>query len=180
MMDRTGFLLRFAILATLGLGVSGTGCKPPVPPKKTASSARVTLLSRISAGDPQAEAQFISGFHLVEQNKWRWTEGKFTVRLRPPSRASEDGARLVLQFALPEVVIQRLGAVEMRAKVEGSSLPATRYTKAGQQVYSQPVPAGVLKGNSAQVEFALDKFLPAGSVEGRELGVIAASIALEP
>jgi hypothetical protein len=179
-MDRTGPLLGVAILAALGFGLSGSGCQRSEPPKRPPSVARATLLSRISAGDPKAEPQFVSGFHLVEQNRWRWTEGKFAVVLRPPSRASEEGARLVLQFALPEVVIQRLGAVEIRAKVDGGSLPATRYTKPGQQVYSQLVPAGVMKGSSARVEFALDKFLPAGSLEGRELGVIAATIALEP
>lgn len=180
MMDRTGSLLCIAILAALGLGPYGCGRQTSEQPKRTASAARAVLLSRISAGDPRAEVQFVSGFHRVEQDKWRWTEGKFTVQLRPPPRASEDGARLVLQFALPEVVIQKLGAVELRAKIAGVSLPATRYTRPGQQVYEQPVPAGVLKGSAARVEFELAKFLEAGSLEDRELGVIASSIALEP
>jgi hypothetical protein len=180
MMDRTNSILGAAILATLLLGAYGCGRQASEPRKRTASAARAVLLSRIGAGDPRAEVQFVSGFHRVEQNKWRWTEGKFAVQLRPPPGASEDGARLVLQFALPEVVIQKLGAIELKARVAGRSLPAARYTRPGQQVYEQQVPAGVLKGSSARVEFELDKFVPAGSLEGRELGIIAASIALEP
>jgi hypothetical protein len=180
-MNRTGALSHIALLAAFGLGLLGSGCqKPPEPPRRTASAMRTVLMSRIDAGDPKAEIQLVSGFHAVEQNKWRWTEGKFAVQLRPPHNASEEGARLVLQFSLPDVVIQKLGAIELKARIDGTSLPATRYARAGQQVYDQPIPAGILKGNSARVEFELDKFLRAGSLEGRELGVIVATIALEP
>ena len=41
-------------------------------------------------------------------------------------------------------------------------------------------PAGLLQKDSVLLEFSLNKYLPAGLIESRELGLIVSSIALEP
>jgi hypothetical protein len=46
-------------------------------------------------------------------------------------------------------------------------------------VFSRDVPARAFTGDAATVEFSLDKFLAAGKVEQRELGVIAVSAGFE-
>ena len=138
-----------------------------------------TLLSVVSVADPRAEPQLVKGFYNIEQKAWRWTAGRFAVRLRPPAGASDRGAVLVLKFTIPENVIQKFQTIQLKATVEGVALPAESYSKAGDQVYSQAVPAAALRTDAATVQFELDKFFPAGTLEARELGVVAHMVGLE-
>ena len=45
--------------------------------------------------------------------------------------------------------------------------------------YTRDVDRKLLVGDAVNVEFTLDKFLPAGAIEQRELGVIATSVGFE-
>jgi hypothetical protein len=133
----------------------------------------------VHMADPRASAQLVTGFYQVEQNAWRWTAGKFVVVLRTPRGAAQKGALLKMQFALPAPVISRFKAVKLAVNIDGTDLPPTTYTKSGEFVYLRDVSPDLMKSDSVRIEFALDKFLPAGAVESRELGLIASSIGLE-
>ncbi len=133
----------------------------------------------LHVADPKASAQLVKGFHDVEQNAWRWTMGKFAVTLRPPANASQKGARLILRCAVPATIIQRLTAVRLAANVEGVSLPEETYSRVGEYVYSHDVPAKVLAMNAVKVEFSLDKCLPPGDADQRELGIIVSMVGFE-
>jgi hypothetical protein len=162
------------------LGLAGCGPSQTSQQQQTASVVEVAPLSSVDMGDPQAAVQLVSGFHKIEQNRWRWTTSKFQVRLGIPPEATADGTKLMLQLTLPDVVIKRLKSVELRAKVNGTSLPPARYSKSGQYVYSRPVPAEVLHGRAVMAEFELDNYIPAGAIEARELGVVALKVGLYP
>ena len=138
-----------------------------------------TLASVIHMSDPKAAPQLLKGFHDIEEGAWRWTMGKFAVALRPPRNAAIKGATLHLRFTLPEAVISRVKAVSLAAVVNGASLSPETYTKAGEFDYSRDVDGKLLPGEAVNVEFTLDKFLPAGMIEQRELGVIATSVGFE-
>lgn len=138
-----------------------------------------SLASTISMADPKQSAQLLKGFHDVEQNAWRWTMGKFSVVLSPPPASAQRGASLVVHFAVPASVTERLKAVSLSANVNGTALAPETYSKDGEQIYQRDVPAAALKGDSARVDFSLDKFLPAGAVDQRELGIVVTSIGLE-
>ncbi len=133
----------------------------------------------VHMADPRASAQLVTGFYQIEQNAWRWTAGKFVVVLRTPRGAAQKGALLKLEFALPTPVISRLKTVTLTANVDGTNLPPATYEKSGTYVFVRDVSPDLMRNDSVRVEFSLDKFLAAGAVEGRELGVIAANVGLE-
>ncbi|MCC6391669.1 MAG: hypothetical protein IT167_13805 [Bryobacterales bacterium] len=138
------------------------------------------LRSVVSVADPRTSAQLVRGFHALESNSWRWTKGNFTVTLRPPLDADKDGAWLLLKFSMPESVVSRVGPVRLTANVNGAPIEGETYSKDGDYTFRREVPASAFHGdNPVSIEFELDKFLAAGVVEGRELGIIVSMIGLE-
>jgi len=138
-----------------------------------------TLATMIFMGDTKSAPQLLKGFHTIEEGGWRWTTGKFAVALRPPRNAAVRGAILHLKFALPEAVLAKLQKVTLTAAVGGTPLPPETYTKSGDFDYAREVDRNLLGTDAVNVEFTLDKFLPAGMIEQRELGVIATSVGFE-
>ncbi len=137
------------------------------------------LLSVIHMADPKAAPQLMSGFYSVEEGTWRWAMGKFAVALRPPRGAAVKGATLHLRFTLVPASIDKLKTISLAASVNGTPLSPESYTQPGAFDYSRDVDAKLLEGDSVNVEFTLDKFLPAGALEQRELGAIVTSAGLE-
>jgi len=147
---------------------------------ETVEESGPTIASTVNTGDPKSSIQLVKGFYDIEQNAWRWTMGKFMVTLRPPITASKNGANLVVKFAIPDLVMDKLKSMTLSASVNGTPIPGETYTKAGDQVYTKPVPASAFGPDAVNVDFALDKFLPPGAQEQRELGIVVSSIGLEP
>lgn len=137
------------------------------------------LASMVHAADPRASMQLVKGFHEVEQNAWRWTMANFSVMLRPPVGAAQNGATLELKLAVPEPVIQKLKSVTLSATVEGVPLENETYTKPGDYVYQRDVPAKAFVGDAVSVDFSLDKAIPPGDVDQRELGIVVSSVGLK-
>ena len=127
--------------------------------------------------DPHASAQLVRGFYPPE-GTWRWTQGKFSVILRPPPGAAQYGARLELILNIPDVVIRELDSVTLSATIGGNRLAPQKYPDPGNQIYSVEVPASALPGDSVTVEFATDKAIPAGKIEKRELALVVTSVGL--
>jgi hypothetical protein len=155
------------------------GCKSR---KKRAPVAAVddgSLLSMIQAADPRASAQFVKGFHTVENNSWRWAAHSFTVSLRPPRTAAEKGARLVLKFAIPDLVLAKVHAMKLSARVNGLDLRPEEYTTAGDKSFVRDVPPSALSGDAITVDFTVDKFLPPTDADQRELAVIVSAAGFE-
>ena len=159
--------------------LSPAGCKRTQPKSDATIEEGPTLQTMLQVGDPNAAPQLIKGFHDVEAGSWRWTMGKFSVTLSPPPKASERGARLVLRLMVPEPVIQKLTSMKLSASLDGVALAEETYTKAGLYVYSQDVPAQALAKRVVTVDFALDKFLPPGEADQRELGLVVTAVGFE-
>jgi len=145
---------------------------------ETIEAEQPELASVVSAGDPAHAVQFVQGFYDIEQGAWRWTRGKFSITLQAPGGAAQKGATLELKFVLPGAVIQKTGPVTMSAVLDGNALPPEKFEKEGAQVLRREIPPAIFRGPSVNVEFTLDKFLAAGAVEERELGVIVQTAAL--
>jgi hypothetical protein len=122
--------------------------------------------------------QLVRGFYDVEAGGWRWTKGRFAVTLKPPAGAAEKGALLELKLNVPEPVLQRVHAIQLTASINGVAMDPETFSKPGNYVYSRNVPPASLAGEAVTIDFALDKFLAAGVVEQRELGVIVTSAGL--
>ncbi len=157
------------------------GCRQPesIPIERSPERPASELASIVHMADPRTASQLVRGFHAVEQDAWRWTAGQFDVVLRPPAGAGAKGAILHFRFSIPEPVIAKLGAITLSASVGGVELEPAIYRKAGDYIYTREVPAGVLAGDTVTVEFALDKSLPPGDLDRRELGVVASSVGFE-
>ena len=159
--------------------VRTTACKRRRKPRVQATDEEGGGLAAVlQTSDPRTSAQLLKGFYDVEQT-WRWTMQKFSVALRPPRGAAQKGALLKVKFAVPDAVISRLKAVSLSAKLGGVTLPPETYTQAGAFEYARDVDAKLLAGEVVNVDFELDKALPPGEVDQRELGVIVSTIGFE-
>lgn len=138
------------------------------------------LASTVAVSDPKAPAQLLDGWYGLEDKAWRWTAGHFAVLLRPPAGAAQSGATLKLQFTIPQALLDKVKTTSLSASIKGTNLPPETYTKSGAYTYTRDVPANLLGDDTVKVTFALDKYIPAGTVENRELGVIATAVGLEP
>jgi hypothetical protein len=136
------------------------------------------LASSVQMGDRTMAKQLASGFYDIESDAWRWTMQKFAVNLHPPARSSQQGAVLELHLTVPPPTIQKLGSITLSATVGGTALDPETYSKAGEYLYKRDVPANLLTGDAVRIDFQLDKAMPPGDVDKRELGVVASSVAL--
>ena len=135
-------------------------------------------MSEVHTADPAGAQQLIRGFHPVEQNSWRWTQGKFAVLLKPPATAAEKGAQVYVNVTVPDPVAQKLGSVTLTALLNGTKLGSATWTQAGEYVFTADVPASSLGTEPVTFDFVLDRFLAAGAVDSRELGVIVSRVGL--
>lgn len=159
---------------------AGAGCRRANPRVDTIEDGNMPPRASIRMLDPGVDAQLLGGFHPADHAEWRWTAGKFSVALGAPPDAARKGARLTLAFTLPESVVSRRKAVTLAAAVESNPLAPETYSEAGDYTYSRDVPAAAFGPGPVRADFALDKFLAAGEVDGRELGLIVRAVELAP
>jgi len=159
--------VRFALaLLALALLIATAGCR------------RYKPTSSVVTRDPRAASQLVSGFYQIENRAWRWTQQKFAVSLVSPPGANVTGAHLVARITVPEVLLQRFPSVALSAQVSGYPLSEDVYTTPGNHDYTRDVPASYLVDKNVRVDFSLDKSLPPGPVDRRELGIIVREIGL--
>lgn len=113
------------------------------------------------------------------EETWCWTEKNFSVALGRPSTATQKGATLVLAFAVPDTVINKLKSITLVAVVSGLILAPETYTKSGDYTYSRDLPPTSFTNEKVTVDFHLDKSLRASGNDLRELGVIVSAIGFE-
>ncbi len=176
---KLGILLSLTLIAGVAL-MPGCKRKPPVTVQMTEEGASsAPLASVVHVADPKTSVQLIKGFYDVEHNSWRWTMSKFSVALRAPAGAAQKGAKLSLRFSLPEAVLKTVKSVTISAKANGADVAPETFAKTGDLEYTKDIPASAFTNESVTIDFILDKFLAAGSVDARELGVVVTSVGLE-
>jgi hypothetical protein len=136
------------------------------------------LASTVRMGDRTMAHQLVSGFYDIESNAWRWTQQKFAVNLRPPAHSAQQGAVLELHLTVPRTSIDKLGSITLSATIDATALAPEAYSKAGDYTYRRDVPANLLPAGAVRVDFQLDKAVPPGDVDKRELGIVATSVRL--
>jgi hypothetical protein len=134
----------------------------------------------VAMSDEKVSPQLLEGFYGLEDKSWRWTAGHFAVLLSTPPRGAQDGAILRVQLSIPKPLIDRVKTTTLTAEIGGTKLSPESFTQPGSFAFIRDIPAKLLGEDSVRVDFSLDRFLPAGSVDGRELGLVVTSIGLEP
>lgn len=117
-----------------------------------------------------ANLELLGGWHESEETGWRWTERRFSVRLRG------GGTRvLALKFYIADESIRRLGALTLQAEAAGVPLLPAVYDTPGLATYVRDVTTAP---GEIEVRFTLDKALAPEERDSRERGIIVASISL--
>ncbi len=174
MVTKRYLTLLLLLLCTVTAGCKGKHNRVTVQNEEPDAGQRV--LSTLRMNDPNAAAQLLSGFYAVENNMWRWTAGKFSVKLRTPP-AAQSGATLAFSFTIPDVVVQKLRTIRITASINGMELKSEEFDTPGAHVFSADVPASLLTAESVKVDFAVNKTMrPDG--DQRDLAVIANSVAI--
>ena len=161
----------FALLALVG---GSEGCRR----KKKVTAREDGLASVVNVADPADSAQPVRGFSNVEADAWRWSTSKFSVVLRPPAGAAQNGAKLQLVFTLHEAVVSKLGPITVNATVNGVAVGPETFSAAGDYTYLHEVPSSALGADVVTVEFTTDKSLAPTDQDKRELALIVKTIGL--
>jgi hypothetical protein len=170
--------MRYRCLALAVLLVCGCRNKDRVHVETDEGPPR--MVAMIAMSDEKSSPQLLEGFYGLEDKSWRWTAGHFGVLLSTPPRAVQDGAVLKIQLSIPKPLIDRVKTTTLTAELGGTTLSPESFTQAGSFVFLRDVPAKLLGEDSVRVNFSLDRFLPAGTLDGRELGLVVTSIGFEP
>lgn len=137
------------------------------------------MATMLAMSDKRAPSQLLEGWYNLEDNSWRWTASHFNVLLRPPLGSARNGAVLKLLLNIPQPLIERVGSTTLSATINGTPLGPETYSQTGSFTYSREIPGKILMEPSVKVEFTLDKYLPSGTAEGRELGLVVTAVGFE-
>ncbi len=160
---------KWHIVVVAGLLILGPQCSRIHPqPSSFIDVANVTTAN-----------QLIAGFYEVEGGKWRWTAKKFIVSVAPPKNSDQRGAKLLLQFYLPEGQIEALGPMTLSADIDNNQLAPETYSKGGQYSYVREVAPDSLRSNFVPILFRFDKAVSPSTADSRELAAIVSNISLQ-
>jgi hypothetical protein len=137
------------------------------------------MATMISMSDEKLAPQLLEGFYGLEDKSWRWTAARFSVLLRPPLLGAENGAVLKVALSIPQPLIDHVKTTTLTAEIGGTRLSPESFTQAGSFTFFRDVPARLLVEDNVRVDFSLDRFLPPGTLDGRELGLVVTSVGFE-
>jgi hypothetical protein len=163
------------LIATLAVAtlLAGASCKTRKPKAEVlVDDNEGTVTAEVAANDSRAAAQLVRGFYELESGTWRWTMPRFAIRYLVPAGAKEKGAVLNVDLVLPEVIFKTTGPLQLAASAAGQSLGAQPLAQVGDHSLRYALPATALPAETVTIEFTLDKSLPPGAVDPRELGLI--------
>ncbi len=109
----------------------------------------------------------------MERTGWRWTKKEFSVGL--PDAADGNYQRMTMRVFIPPVVTERLGALTLRAELDGQELTPVVFNEPGTHTFVRRLNASAA-GPGHVVHFSLNKALYPGDLDHRELGIIVAAI----
>lgn len=137
----------------------------PIDIVKTVSViARKPVLSYLQMGSPEATSQIVSGVHQLENQQWRWMEGRAVLLLkRPPAPMPVE-----VKIYLPDQAPGR------RIDIEIDGQPTLSQTLPAAGSYTLTTPPFAAKGEQVQLTISIDKTFQTPN-DHRRLGLILAA-----
>jgi tRNA (mo5U34)-methyltransferase len=112
--------------------------------------------------------ELLSGWHGLESGGHRWTERRFAIAVKNIAGPTE----LRLKYLVTEILLKHTGPIVLSATLDGRQLPPQGSERPGQYIYTVPL------DGPATIQFEIDKVIPAGAIEERELGVAVSAVDL--
>lgn len=135
-------------------------------PTSTEHDERAFCLLRSRYG--MANVELGAGFHHPEDTGWRWVARQFTVKV------SEPRERITISGFLPEKLLAELGSITLSITANGQALAPQTLSEAGVWKLVRQLPG---RGSAcSEIQFTVDKALPASATDDRERALIVASI----
>ncbi len=136
-----------------------------------------TIETRITMDDRRFDRR-LTGFYAPEGN-FRWTGRNFSVRLNVAGQDAA-GSELIMSVYVPDVLIQKLGPITLAANCGSHALAPEKWSRPGNYTYRRALRPDWTPSGLVQVDFALDKALPPGVSDRRELGIIVREVSVQP
>ncbi len=161
------FVIGLGLLASAACGRRGA---PEA--EKTAGRApgAPAGFSYINTGDLRAKPQLIAGWHSIEDGAWRWMAREAEAVVLVPRRAPAN-FELRLFFP-PDHMSKAGGPVIVSLLLNGALFAQETYAEPGGYVLRKPVPPGILAAGAANLKIRLNRAVPPGDVDKRELGAV--------
>jgi hypothetical protein len=131
-------------------------------------------LSDLDLGDIRSKAQLGSGWYGIEDGGWRWMSKQAEAVLRVPAEAAPV---FEMQLFFPPGFMQRAGGpVTVSVMLDGRLLTAETYRQPGGFRLARPVPRDRLTAPAVRVTVQLDRAVPPGASDQRELGAVVSRL----
>ncbi len=154
------------LIACLGLSLLTAACKPSAPVKV----APAATLSYVETGDLRARPQLLSGWYGIENGSWRWMARQAEATLVVPNKP-ELAFELRLFFP-PEHMQKAGGPITVAVLFDGQPFAEETYPSPGGYTLKKTVPPGLFQASSVKLTIRLDRAVPAGAADHRELGAV--------
>ena len=134
------------------------------------------VLYELNFGENIEASRLLRGLYDSE-GPWRWTARTFSVSLDRPR--ADSPLYVELDFALAKPLMDQFQSVTLSASANGHDVGSETFTQDGRYLFSKPLPPEALTSERIRIDFELDKAQNQGGQGGRELGLIAVSLALK-
>ncbi len=168
-------VLYFLVLAAC-FGCSREDPGPTPVASEQAAHIPDEILYELNFGENIEASRLLRGLYDSE-GPWRWTARTFSVSLDRPN--AKPPLYVELDFALAKPLMDQFESVTLSASANGHDAGSEKFTEDGRYLFSKPLPAEALTSEKIQIDFELDKAQNQGGQGGRELGLIAVSLALK-
>ena len=128
------------------------------------------MLSYLKLADVRTKAQLRSGWYGIEDGGWRWMSKQAAAVLRVPADAAPVFE--VHLFFPPDYQQRAGGPVTLSVLLDGRPLTHETYSQPGGYSLSIAVPRNRLTAPDATVALQLNRAMPPGGNEKRELGAV--------
>ena len=155
------------------------GCsreEPAATPIAAEQPAPEEVLYELNFGENIEASRLLRGLYDSE-GPWRWTARTFSVSLDRPR--ADSPLYVELDFALAKPLMDQFQSVTLSARANGHDVGGETFTQDGRYLFSKPLPPEALTSERIRIDFELDKAQNQGGQGGRELGLIAVSLALK-
>ena len=126
--------------------------------------ARKPVLSHLQMGSPEATSQIVSGVHDLENEQWRWMDGRAVLLLKRPMSPSPVEVKIYLPDQAPGRHITIL--------LDGQTMLSQTLASAGSHTLTTA--SFTAKGDDVQLTITIDKTFQAPN-DNRRLGLILAA-----